>query len=525
MPKKSSRASKSKSSSRSGGRQRSSSTPERSSSGRIPKDVRAPMESAYGHDFSKVTVRQSGEATAMRARAYTQGDAITFAPGQMNFKSGEGKKTLAHELAHVVQQRQGKVSKPSGDGINRSKSLESQAHSAADRAVRGAPTGMSGGGSSAPTSGPIQRLEVFGTNWSQASESKVTTGSGKGVAIISDGSEPVVVKGGESIAGEVIAAGNLMQQVMSTTTEEGAVEHEWTASTTQARSASPEESQTIQKLVQQTAPDDKENKKANFLSDVVKPTTVVFSYVPGKDFEDILKEQNDQKQTKSRGLLKSGRKMNPDSPIAQLIADPGQMTLLGKASAVDIFSGNGDRILNYFNPKNFRIDKENKELILIDNVQSIGASYMHSFTDKQGLFTSKEGFEIWASSPDLKGFLEGDMDSIADAAVQSVSRYNLENNFKQGEQALIKASIEGSLPQMKAWFAAGLQEGKAALLKGLESPQKLVNGYSGADKVEILTNIIIRQWCVQEGKVLNYDSQEPSAKYLAQVMLGELPDL
>ncbi|MFF2729774.1 DUF4157 domain-containing protein [Streptomyces sp. NPDC058008] len=69
--------------------------------------VRQEMEARLGADFSSVRVHR--DATARRsageigARAYTSGDHVVLGEG------GGDKHTLAHELTHVIQQRQGPV--------------------------------------------------------------------------------------------------------------------------------------------------------------------------------------------------------------------------------------------------------------------------------------------------------------------------------------------------------------------------------------------------------------------------------
>jgi len=61
-----------------------------------------------GYDFSSVKVHTDKEAAesarSVSARAYTVGNNIVFNEGQYNTESSEGKKLMAHELAHVVQQ-------------------------------------------------------------------------------------------------------------------------------------------------------------------------------------------------------------------------------------------------------------------------------------------------------------------------------------------------------------------------------------------------------------------------------------
>lgn len=67
------------------------------------------MESCFGHDFSGVRVHTGAEAEAraeaVQARAYTVGQQITFGAGEYAPSASEGRRLLAHELTHVVQQR------------------------------------------------------------------------------------------------------------------------------------------------------------------------------------------------------------------------------------------------------------------------------------------------------------------------------------------------------------------------------------------------------------------------------------
>ncbi len=82
-----------------------------SSSGQhLDADTQAFMESRFGHDFSQVRVhtdeRAMESAHAVNALAYTVGQDVVFGQGQYVPETSEGKKLLAHELTHVVQQAQ-----------------------------------------------------------------------------------------------------------------------------------------------------------------------------------------------------------------------------------------------------------------------------------------------------------------------------------------------------------------------------------------------------------------------------------
>ena len=66
------------------------------------------FESRFGKDFSSVMVHNMGEestiADGLNAKAFTIGKDIVFGTGQYRLESNAGKKLLAHELTHVVQQ-------------------------------------------------------------------------------------------------------------------------------------------------------------------------------------------------------------------------------------------------------------------------------------------------------------------------------------------------------------------------------------------------------------------------------------
>ena len=72
--------------------------------------TRAFFERGFGQNFSRVRLHTSMEAQqsalAIQANAYSVGTDIVFGPGQYAPESRQGKILLAHELAHVVQQRQ-----------------------------------------------------------------------------------------------------------------------------------------------------------------------------------------------------------------------------------------------------------------------------------------------------------------------------------------------------------------------------------------------------------------------------------
>ena len=90
--------------------------------------VHAEMSAALGHDFGDVRVHTDPLAGALarsvQARAFTTGADVFFGAGEYAPASAQGRGLLAHELAHVIQQRgaptsgEMRVSEP-GDALER----------------------------------------------------------------------------------------------------------------------------------------------------------------------------------------------------------------------------------------------------------------------------------------------------------------------------------------------------------------------------------------------------------------------
>ncbi|MGW5210619.1 actin cross-linking domain-containing toxin [Streptomyces sp. NPDC004051] len=128
--------------------------------------VRQDMESRFGTDFSDVRLHTGASAArsarAIGARAYTSGSHVVLGDG------GGDRHTLAHELTHVVQQRQGPVlGTDRGDGLrisDPSDRFEREAEANAVRVMR-APTGpreaaLRGLPGSAAPDGTVQRADA-----------------------------------------------------------------------------------------------------------------------------------------------------------------------------------------------------------------------------------------------------------------------------------------------------------------------------------------------------------------------------
>jgi len=94
--------------------------------------TRALMEPRFGHDFSQVRIHTGGvaaqSASEVNAHAYTVGKNIVFGEGQYEPSTEEGRKLVAHELVHVLQQ--------SGAGWQNSSTCLQRQHPSSSRTER-----------------------------------------------------------------------------------------------------------------------------------------------------------------------------------------------------------------------------------------------------------------------------------------------------------------------------------------------------------------------------------------------------
>jgi hypothetical protein len=84
----------------------------------LPAPVKGLFESRFGHDFGRVRIHADtgadDSAQALDAQAYTKGNHIVFGRDRYAPDSVAGRRLLAHELAHVVQQHHA-----AGEGVQR----------------------------------------------------------------------------------------------------------------------------------------------------------------------------------------------------------------------------------------------------------------------------------------------------------------------------------------------------------------------------------------------------------------------
>jgi hypothetical protein len=128
---------------------------------KLPDALSAQMGTSMGADFSAVRVHEGEHVREVGAQAYASGNDLHFAPGEYQPESASGRELIGHELAHVQQQQQGRVSATTqarGVAVNDDGGLEREADERGAKAARGEPAGgsSSAGAGGKATAGPVQ---------------------------------------------------------------------------------------------------------------------------------------------------------------------------------------------------------------------------------------------------------------------------------------------------------------------------------------------------------------------------------
>jgi hypothetical protein len=106
----------------------------------LPQALLAKMETAFGADFSAVRVHVGPQPSRIGALAFAMGNDLYFSPGQFQPDSMKGQQLIGHELAHVIQQRQGRVRAPgAGIAVVMDRALEAEADQLGIRAAMARP--------------------------------------------------------------------------------------------------------------------------------------------------------------------------------------------------------------------------------------------------------------------------------------------------------------------------------------------------------------------------------------------------
>jgi len=293
----------------------------------LPDETRSFMENRFGADFSGVRVHTGGEAVQLNrdlsAQAFTHGQDIYMGGGKFSPDTEAGKRLLAHELTHVVQQG-----------------------------------GAQAQGNTASTARIQRALDFNGTNWSDTNQIVWVKGQDHPdhdnvLNFKGGGGSRLWVKTDESVAEAQAAAGLVAGAAQVRAGKPGAAAA-WKLSTPQIRAASVADRTAMVGKLGKLKPSAAKAKKRQLERTLLTSPEVHISTHAGGEMGD--------------------------KPVAEAqepwIRDPGFRKALGYTGFLDLVMANFDRIMGMVGPQNWKVERPNATLHLIDNLYRAGGFNM-----------------------------------------------------------------------------------------------------------------------------------------------------
>ena len=377
-------------------------------------------------------------------------------------------------------------------------------------------------GKSAPT--PVQRLSFRATKWEDATSARVSEGGRGGVIFVDDGISPLVVKSGEPFTVEAEIAASVLSG--ATTGKSG----NWGATTPEARSPGASEAKRMHgKMSELLQPEMTKDTSADPDAQYHQGRTVrlvnkleknegvtVYGFVKGKELAGLLSKS---KQTAKKGFLGLKRGLREGTMADRLMNDPGLATMLGRASAADIFLGNSDRLIGKINLENVLVDMDAKEISLIDNVEAGNFSMLRDMPefDEKAL----KGFKAWASTTVRKQVAGGQYQAATNTFLDNLRDWfqQAQNVRKQDVKALQK-SLDKRRADVSQWFTAGLSEGTLAIKKGLlEGAISMTADIDPSKREQVAANLLARGYFLDG---MGVDQAWKEGNELAHLLVGDI---
>jgi hypothetical protein len=260
----------------------------------------------------------------------------------------------------------------------------------------------------------------------------------------------------------------------------------------EVRTAGAEESDVIAAMLTRTFPSGSSEKvrQDTFVTKLRNPTTVIFAYAPGKDYDQIVAEASRPRTS----LTKTLTFRSESARWADALVDPDYYQALGRVTALDIFLYNRDRVVNA-NTGNWRVDLDAKSVSLIDNVFKSGLGSVLTDTRSEG--RARAGLGAWWGWDLAQKLCSGRLAEIAEEVVPNLYKSGIRDPLAQAKK---EREAEGlakiwkrEKSQCTAAFATGLRAGRDALLEALREPERFVQGVADTQRHVALTALYARR--------------------------------
>lgn len=385
---------------------------------------------------------------------------------------------------------------------------------------------LAGSGSAARSGPPIalqRRMNWTNTKWAGAGYLSASSGGGGGVLFVGEREREVVVKPGEEMATETALASMLVNKVgqakkrslWESARGKGKGKEGMNIVAPGVRLVDKVESQQIKSavspLLDQVGTSDpaKEGKFKNdrareLVRKLDDPGVVVQDLAAGQGLNEAAEVHRDHTEETTEG----DRVLKADSPL-RIFQDKRSVTGLGRVTAVDLFTGNKDRLFQ-FNAENLMVTPFS--VTAIDNIwMGTNMSYFQTTAvkdenNRDRTITQDEALAEWMADSDVRSLADGDYDAITDKVwAKILDNASFQRSFKMKEQFAAKrafaAAMAASETMFRKAFSEGLRAGKKQLVESLDrllkKPDKLRRLAPGVDLSEIMESVRRRKRFLQ----------------------------
>jgi len=298
-------------------------------------------------------------------------------------------------------------------------------------------------------------------DWSQTKYLDASSGGGGGVLFAGEKGPEVVVKPGEEMPAEGALAAFLINKVAAAGGTGFGLAPGY-------RIPGKAEKQQIKKaftpLVGKAG---QKPRVADLVAKLDDAGVVVQDIAQGKELKEVIKSV--PKHTKKKLFGGGARKLRKNSPM-RIFTDARAIHALGSVTAVDLFTGNRDRLFQ-FNWENMMVSPYS--LSMIDNIwmgTDMSRFRTQTITLRDGSKTvikADDALATWKGDREVGQLAAGAYDKIAETMFDRIHDEGSRKMQRRVDQQGFRQAMNASKPLFLSSFSEGLQSGKEQLLISL----------------------------------------------------------
>ena len=308
----------------------------------------------------------------------------------------------------------------------------------------------------------VQRaLSWEGADWSQTKYLDASTGGGGGVLFAGEKGPEVVVKPGEDMPAEGALASFLINRV-------GAAGGTGFGLAPGYRIPGKAEKQQIKKaFTPLVGKPGQKQRVADLVAKLEEAGVVIQDMGQGKELKEVIKSV--PKHTKKKLFGGGTRKLRKNSPM-RIFTDARAIHALGSVTAVDLFTGNRDRLFQ-FNWENMMVSPYS--LTMIDNIwmgTDMSRFQTAPVTLRDGTKTvikADDALALWKTDREVGQLAAGDYAKIAATMFDRIHDEGSRKMQRRVDQVGFRQAMQANKQLFLNSFSDGLQSGKEQLLISL----------------------------------------------------------